>query len=82
MPLHEQTTSTRMESVNRQHRTYSTDHTYSLTDIWNMTFLKQRVQNSKFCKTEILSKLHNSNLIHSRASDVGGWLVTHLIFPS
>jgi len=53
MPLHEETTSTRMETVNRQHKTYSTDHTYSITDILNETFLKQRVQNSKFCKTGI-----------------------------
>jgi len=34
------------------------DHTYSLTDIWNITFLQQRVQNSKFCKTDILKKNH------------------------
>jgi len=58
MPLHEETTSTRTETVNRQHKTYRTDHTYSLTDIWNMTFLKQSVQNSKFCKTDILKKNH------------------------
>jgi len=52
MPLHEEITSTCMETIN-QHKTYSTDHTYFLTDTWNMIFLKQRVQNSKFCKTNI-----------------------------
>jgi len=43
MSLHEVTTSTRMETVNRQHKTYS-------TDIWNMTFLKQRVQKANSAK--------------------------------
>jgi len=58
MPLHEETTSTCMETINCQHKTDSMDHTYSLTDIWNITFLQQRVQNSKFCKTDILKKNH------------------------
>jgi len=45
-----------METVNRQQKTYRTDHTYSLTDIWNMTFLKQRVQNSAILQNRHFKK--------------------------
>jgi hypothetical protein len=81
MPLHEETTSNRTETVNRHHKTYNIDHTYSLTDIWNMTFLKQCVQNNKVSKTGILQKncyRIQISYVHVPVMLEGGWC--HICF--
>ena len=76
MSLQEETTSSHIETVNSHHKTYNTDHTYSLTDIWDMTFLRQKVQNSRFYKTNILKRNHyiiQISYVHVPVTLGDGW---------